>query len=496
MAKTDESLYGALCRLAESDIVPMHMPGHKRNTALLRSASLLQSATLLRSALNDAVPDGAVPLGAVPLGAVLPYGIDITEIDGFDNLHHPTGILRALSETAARMYGAAAAFPLCAGSTCGILAAVRGMVRPGERVLVGRNAHMSVFHALALAGAEPVYLSPEADAETGIVGALSAQTVARGLCDAPDAKLVILTSPTYEGAVSPVDRIASFAHAAGARVLVDAAHGAHLGFSDAFPPAPLAQGADAVVLSLHKTLPAMTGCALALAADGETAAAIAEQLDVFQTSSPSYVLLASVDVCLRLLRERGGELFDAWQARLARFRLAARDWKNLRLYPSDDPGKIVILTGGLGRSGREVAALLRERYRIEPEAAWTRHLLAMTSVCDTDEGFARLTAALAEIDRMPGEGVCPPPLVYGIPQTVVPLSRAERAARETVPLARAVGRISGGYVIPYPPGIPVLLPGERITADITDVIGRALAAGEVQNTGNTLPQALTVLCDT
>ena len=124
MAKTDESLYGALCRLTESDIVPMHMPGHKRNTALLRSAALLQSATLLRSALNDAVPDGAVPLGAVPLGAVLPYGIDITEIDGFDNLHHPTGILRALSETAARMYGAAAAFPLCAGSTCGILAAV------------------------------------------------------------------------------------------------------------------------------------------------------------------------------------------------------------------------------------------------------------------------------------------------------------------------------------------------------------------------------------
>lgn len=461
MPNNQPTLTDALLSLAKSDFLPMHMPGHKRNATLAPSA--------------------------------LPYALDITEIDGFDNLHHPHGLLLDLSKRAAQLYGAYASFPLTCGSTCGILAAIRGMVHPGGRVLVARNCHLSVFHALALAGAEPIWLMPAVDKQTGIAAGMDARTVSEALARYPNTELVILTSPTYEGKVSEVAEIASAVHAAGARLFVDAAHGAHLGFSEAFPPSAMQEGADAAVVSLHKTLPAMTSCALALAADADTAAEIAEQLDVFQTSSPSYVLLASIDVCVHLLETKREELFAAWNARLERFRRAAAAWNHLRLYKVEDPSKLVICTDGLHRSGKQVASVLRTTYRIETEAAWTHHLIAMTGPGDTDAGIERLCTALAEIDCDVGSESIEDPLLFGMPQTVVPLAVAERAAREAVPLADSIGRVCAGYVVPYPPGIPLLLPGERICRETVSTIVGAMAMGDVMNTGDGLPETVFVI---
>jgi arginine/lysine/ornithine decarboxylase len=408
--------------------IPMHMPGHKRNTALL--------------------------------GDDLPYSVDITEIDGADDLHDPEdgGIIGSLCEKYADLYKAKSAYPLIGGSTCGILAGIRTLTKPGDSVIVARNCHKSVWHAIELCRLNPTCILPPIIEEYGICGAITAEAVEDAFTRAPDASTVILTSPTYEGVISNISAIAKVCKKHSAALFVDAAHGAHLGFSEHFPDFP--RGADIAVTSLHKTLPALTQTALGLVFNEKYSSRFARNLGIFETSSPSYILMSSIAKCADILSD-SKELFDNYRALLDEFYASTKP-KKLKLIKTDDIGKISISTRNTSFTGSSLADALRSRFRIEPEMVHSDYLLCMTSVCDTRENLAALSRAIMELDK---EAELTKSKSY--PSFITELPPAE------IPLCDAVwldlpdsGEISNAYVWVYPPGVPLLLPGERVTEEI------------------------------
>ena len=431
----------------ESGACPMHMPGHKR----------------------------------ADLGGPLPWGLDITEIDGFDNLHDAQGILKEGMDRAARLYGSDRAFYLVNGSTCGILAGVCAVARPGDTVLVSRGCHKSVYHALELRELVPVYLTAPLDPASGVTASLPPQAVADALAAHPEARLLIVTSPTYEGVCSDLDTIVALAHSAGVPVLVDAAHGAHLGFSPAFSGGAISSGADIVIQSLHKTLPSLTQTSLAHWNHGLVDAdEFARQLSIFETSSPSYLLMGSIDQCVDLLERQGPELFAAYENNLSAFDRAVAGLGHLRVlchggdrladhpgFFAFDPGKLVISTRGTDLTGPALMERLRREDHIELEMAMGDYALAMTSICDTEESLERLAAALLRIDSsLHSAAAAAPPAALPLPERRLLIGQARRLPGEAVPLAEAVGQVSGGMVWAYPPGVPLLVPGEVLSAEL------------------------------
>lgn len=452
------TLLEQLRRYGESGACPMHMPGHKRTD----------------------------------LGGPLPWGLDITEIDGFDNLHDAQGILKDSMDRAARLYGSDRAFYLINGSTCGILAGICAAARPGDTVLLSRGCHKSVYHALELRELVPVYLTAPLDRATGVTASLPPQAVADALAAHPEAKLLIVTSPTYEGVCSDLKSIVDLAHSVGVPVLVDAAHGAHLGFSPAFPDGAVQSGADIVIQSLHKTLPSLTQTSLAHwnrgLVDGDE---FARQLSIFETSSPSYLLMGSIDQCVDLLEQQGRDLFAAYENNLAAFDRAITGLRHLRVlcYGRDrladhpgffafDPGKLVISTRGAGLTGPALMERLRREDHIELEMAMGDYVLAMTSVCDTEESLGRLASALLRVDAgLRQEPVPATPAPCPLPERRLLISQARRMPGGAVPLAEAVGQVCGEMVWAYPPGVPLLVPGEVISAEMAEVLRDLSARG-------------------
>lgn len=446
----DETLFMALQRYGREDAIPMHMPGHKRNEAL---------APYLKA-----------------LGA----GLDITEIDGFDDLHGAEGILRRGMERAAQLWGAKRSFYLVNGSTCGILAAIHAVLGQGGSAIVARNCHKSVYHGLELCGITPHFLLPPVESCFGICGSIAPAEVERALQTHPDARLVIVTSPTYEGVVSDIRAIADVAHRHHAVLLVDEAHGAHLGMGN-FSAGAVACGADVVIQSAHKTLPSLTQTAL-LHLQGELVdpERVAHSLEIFETSSPSYLLMASLDSCVALLLEQGRHLLQEWNASLQAFGQEVRSLQHLRILgytaaPDSsvyalDPSKIVISTAGTSATGPELMGSLRKEANIELEMAASDYVIAMTGMGDTADTFHALARALCKADRMiqtsPSAAVRPD---LQLPRRLCSAQEAVFGAREKCPLDEAAGCVSAGYVWAYPPGIPLLVPGEEIDAALLSV---------------------------
>lgn len=457
-------LIDALKAYSNSDFCPMHMPGHKRN-------------------------DFA--------GSDLPYDIDITEIDGFDNLHESNGILKSLSDRCASEYGSKRCFMLVNGSTCGIQAAVRASVNRGDKVIVARNCHISVYNAIEVNCLNPVYISPSADRLTGISGSITPQQVKEALCNNPDAKLVILTSPTYEGIVSDVSEIARIAHEYSVPLLVDGAHGAHLGFCDEFPVNPVKCGADMVVMSLHKTLPSLTQTALLhLCSDRVDENKIEKSLSIFETSSPSYVLLASIDACMDYVENRKSD-FLKYSRLLDKFYLDTIKLKHLSvLHGKDsrrhggffdfDKGKLIVLTVNSSINGLQLAENLRRKYKIEVEAVCSDYVIAMTSVCDSERNIERFADALIEIDATLDSAEKPPIVSILVPKMKMLPCEAAEVDFEPVMLEDSVGRVSAESVWAYPPGIPLVVPGEVISNELIQCL-RALKGRDVRlhSSGNT-----------
>ncbi|MBE6598352.1 MAG: aminotransferase class I/II-fold pyridoxal phosphate-dependent enzyme [Ruminococcaceae bacterium] len=433
--------------------VPFHMPGHKRSGRY--------------DYLNG-------------LGAAM----DMTEIDGFDNLHDPTGILRDGMELLSRVYGSKRSFFLINGSTGGILAAVRCAVPFGGEVIMARNCHKAVYNAAELVGARPVYIDPPTDDTFGFCLDVSPYDVEKALEDHSAASAVIVTSPTYDGVVSDISAIAKVCHGRGVPLIVDEAHGAHLGFLDERVRGAVSSGADIVIQSFHKTLPSLTQTAVAhIGGDLVDAERYAAELSVFETSSPSYLLMSSLDGCTRLLADDGARdaFFGRWREVLGYGEGVLSSLLGVRLFGGNtvsaeriygyDRAKWVISADGM--TGVELAAVLR-RHNIEPEMAAAGYVLLMPGA-DTEKGDIDLLctalrdgACGARGGPLAEDGKIRP--VTARKQAMTP-HEARLREKETVALSELpTDAVSGDYVFAYPPGIPVVVPGEVITEEIKEAL--------------------------
>jgi arginine/lysine/ornithine decarboxylase len=376
---------------------------------------------------------------------------------------------------AASLWNSGRSYILVNGSSGGILAGIRALTHRGDTVLLSRNAHKSVYHALELCGLRPVFLTPPFDPERGMFLSLPPCSVEKALAETPGIRLVILTSPTYEGVVSDVRSIAQIAHNAGAALLVDEAHGAHLSLHPFFPEGAVACGADVVVQSLHKTLPALTQTAILHTAEGVDEERIRHELAVFQTSSPSYLLMSSADGCIRTLSEdpcvmeqwaQRLQTFDGELGTLSRLRVPFHGAERGREIPgvfAADPSKICVV----GADGEQLAAFFR-RYGIEPEMTAEKSVLLMTGAGDTPAMMQRLAEAIREADAFLEPAG---PTEVSLPELqgcgALSPEGALESPWELVSASAAVGRVRAEYIWAYPPGIPLWIPGERILCDVS-----------------------------
>ena len=447
-------IYQELINLAEGDMYPFHMPGHKRN---------LQSTPL----------KGA-------------FRCDITEIDGFDNLHDEKGIILEAERRANSLYGADETFFLVNGSTSGVLSAVSAAACEGGRILAARGSHRSFYHAVYLRGLEIDYLEAGMIREYGIFDGYSAQEVKRALdslTDKPSA--VFITSPTYEGRCSDVEGIAKVCHEEGVILIVDEAHGAHFGFGKGIPESAVKAGADIVIHSLHKTLPAMTQTALIHVQGSLVDKALLKRfLRIYQSSSPSYVLMASIDLCMKEMQERGKEFSERLLGYRNKIQDETKDCSILKipgLNELQDPAKVLIYADTDTMTGQQLYDILREDYLLQLEMAGEHYALAIITGWDTEEGIERLIKAICEIDenlqKKVGARIVAADEKYAIPGREMSLQKAWDSERETVSLNLAEGRISGDFVNLYPPGIPLIVPGEVIGGDLIKDIERYIAEG-------------------
>ena len=454
-----ERLYKELENYGNSDFYPFHMPGHKRNKMCI---------------------EGDFPIDR-----------DITEIDGFDDLHHCEGILLNAQNALSRLYGTKKSFFSVNGSTAGLLAAISACVKKGGQILTARNCHKAVYHGIYLRDLIPTYIYPQSDHDLGINGSISVSRVERCLEENPAIEAVLITSPTYDGVVSDVRGIAEIAHSHGVVLIVDEAHGAHFRFSDYFPASAVDLGADVVIQSFHKTLPSMTQTAVIhLCSDRVSEKLLCRFLGIYETSSPSYILMSSLDACVAKLEKDGGRMFDEFTKNLkaAREQLSTCEYIRLFRAPNEegeqnktemfdyDCSKLILSTIHSSLSGPELSCILREKYHLEMEMTTENYVLALAAVGDTRDGFHRLCKAIEEIDRMESqkaknakedaanerrsrECTCK----CGPMKQFLSISDAMEEPTQFCILEESIGKIAAEFVYLYPPGIPIIVPGEQIT---------------------------------
>ena len=427
-------------------LYPMHMPGHKRSLSPAPGLAL---------------------------------GWDVTEVEGVDDLHAACGILADAMARTARLVGAQRTWYLVNGSTCGLLAGIRSLAPAGSHIIAARNCHKAVYHAIELGNLVPHWLVPPVDEGFGIYGSIPPEDVEAALEACPKAACVVLTSPTYEGVISNIATIAKICHAHHVPLLVDEAHGAHLGLSEHCPESAVKLGADLVVQSAHKTLPSLTQTAFLHLPLGSMAnpEEVDRQLDIFETSSPSYPLLASLDGCTGILKDEGDILFTLWEDMLSTFdkiteplqhlKVLCHGKDNIENHPAIfgfDPGKLVVCTADTHYTGTELARILRNRFGFETEMACGQITLAMTSIADQKQAITSFADALLILDREAEAAehavACALPVPGRAKYTI-----ANALAHSALDIAadEAVGKVCGEYIWAYPPGVPLIAPGEAVT---------------------------------
>lgn len=440
------SLYDKLIEYNKSDYYGFHMPGHKRNEKMF--------------------------------GTRLPYGIDITEIDGFDDLHHAETLIKDQEERAARLYKAEETHFLVNGSTVGILSAILGVTNRGDKILVARNCHKSVYNAMELNGLRPIYIYPEYEKDLQINGEVSGEKIEILLNENPDIKAVMIVSPTYDGVLSDVEKIAQIVHKRGIPLIVDEAHGAHFGFHPYFPENSNVKGADIVIHSVHKTLPSLTQTAL-IHINGEIVdrEKVRKYLHMLQSSSPSYILIASIDRCMELLESEGDTLFELYVQRIDVLRTELQGLKHLEILQTEqfDRSKFLISVKKTGITSKKLADILLHTYHLQMEMTGGTYVLAMTALGDTKEGFERLKRALFEIDQSLSDEKQEDHLPVELPKlplvcTNEEIERKKCGNEELILWKASIGRISTEYAYVYPPGIPLIVPGEQITQEAIQVL--------------------------
>ena len=443
------SLEEKLIAYSESDYYGFHMPGHKRSLELFEKENRI------------------------------PYEMDITEIDGFDDLHHSEDILLDARKKAAQVFGAKESYYLINGSTVGNIAAIMSVTNKGDKILIARNNHKSVYNAVFLQELQPIYVYPEFNLEYNINGEILATDIEKILETEKGIKAVVIVSPTYEGVISDIQEIANIAHGKGIPLIVDEAHGAHLGMELYFHRNSNAMGADIVVHSVHKTLPSLTQTGL-LHVNGSLVdlEKVQRYLRMLQSSSPSYILMASIDKCVKMMEEKGEELFYCYVKNLEKLRSSLQTMKKLKIVETKvyDKSKIVISTKRTNLSGKELYRILLEEYHLQMEMSALDYVIAMTSVGDTEVGLERLEKALLEIDKNI-EKIIEENIENSkqyqkdnIQEDVI--EQENQWIRQLPHLKHAESGEIGSewFYYMYPPGIPLVVPGEVITEEIKSLM--------------------------
>lgn len=419
---------------------PFHMPGHKRNTSF----------------------------------DIIGSEIDITEIDGFDNLHFAESSIKEIEDNLKELYNSLRSFILINGSTVGLLSAIFALTNRGDKIIIARNCHKSVYNACFLRELNVIYIEPDYDDTDGYYTSVSQDSVNNAIENNPDAKAIVITSPTYEGNISNIK--------CDIPLIVDCAHGAHFGFGS-FPKYPKA---DIVISSLHKTLPCLTQTAVLNVYNEKYIGKVKMYLDIFETSSPSYVLMNSVSKCIELLKNNSG-IFKEYENNLEEFYKI--DLKNLKIKKTDDRGKIVISVAETNISGVALANILRIDYNIECEMASKNYVILMTSIADTTKAFKFLSEALLKIDKE---------LSFNSLKTIKKLTIPIKSCKaseiefsEKTSFKKSLDKVSAEYVYAYPPDIPIIVPGEIISKEIIEEILNMIKSGiNIVSDSNLLPDCI------
>lgn len=461
ISQENAPIYEALERLKKMRVVPFDVPGHKRGRGNPELARLLGEQCM---------------------------SMDVNSMKPLDNLCHPVSVIRQAEELAAEAFGAAHAFLMVGGTTSAVQAMVLSVAKRGEKIILPRNVHRSVIGAMVLCGAVPVYVNPQCNHRLGIPLGMAVEDVKKAIEENPDAKAVLVNNPTYYGICSDIRTIAELAHQHGMYCLADEAHGTHFYFSDQLPISAMEAGADMAAVSMHKSGGSLTQSSLLLLGPDMSEGYVRQIINLTQTTSGSYLLLSSLDISRRNLALRGKETFEKVRsyAKYARAEINdiggyyafCRELINGDSVYDFDVTKLAVHTLDVGLAGIEVYDLLRDEYDIQIEFGDFGNFLAYLSIGDRKQDIERLVSALAEISRRFGkEKVDLMPQEYVDPQVAVSPQEAFYAEKERVELKDAPGRISGEFVMCYPPGIPILAPGERVTQEIREHIEYAREKG-------------------
>ena len=454
-------IYDALQRFRDMRVVPFDVPGHKRGRGNPELTAFLGKQCV---------------------------GVDVNSMKPLDNLCHPVSVIREAEELAAEAFGANHAFLMVGGTTSAVQSMVLTVCKRGDKIILPRNVHKSVINALVLCGAIPVYVNPEVDARLGISLGMQRQQVARAIAEHPDAVAVLVNNPTYYGICSDLRAIVRMAHDAGMRCLADEAHGTHFYFGNGLPVSAMAAGADMAAVSMHMSGGSLTQSSFLLTGPGVHAGYVRQIINLTQTTSGSYLLMSSLDISRRHLALHGQEIFHKVvdMADYARQEINAvggyyafgRELMNGDSVFDFDSTKLSVHTRDIGLAGIEVYDILRDEYDIQIEFGDIGNILAYLSMGDRLQELERLVSALSEIRRHYQKD--PAGMLtqeYVEPEVVMSPQDAFYADKVSLPLGQSEDRVCSEFVMCYPPGIPILAPGERITAEILEHICYAKEKG-------------------
>lgn len=454
-------IYEALETFRQMRVVPFDVPGHKRGRGNPELTEFLGQRCV---------------------------GVDVNSMKPLDNLCHPVSVIKEAEELAADAFGAAHAFLMVGGTTSSVQSMVLSICKRGDEIILPRNVHKSVINALVLCGAIPVYVNPEVDHRLGISLGMQREQVAKAISEHPNAVAVLVNNPTYYGICSDLRAIVKMAHAAGMRCLVDEAHGTHFYFGNGLPVSAMEAGADMAAVSMHKSGGSLTQSSLLLVGPDIHAGYVRQIINLTQTTSGSYLLMSSLDISRRNLALRGRDVFHqvADMAEYARQEINAvggyyafgRELMNGNSIFDFDTTKLSVHTLDIGLAGIEVYDILRDEYDIQIEFGDIGNILTYLSMGDRPQELERLVSALAEIRRRyqkDGTGLLSQE--YIDPEVVTSPQEAFYSDKISIPLEESEGRVCSEFVMCYPPGIPILAPGERITAEILEHIQYAKMKG-------------------
>lgn len=450
-------IYNMLSEYISSSNYPFHMPGHKRNINFFPE-------TLIKNLLN----------------------YDLTEINKTDNMHNPTGIIKESLEEIAENFGADKSYFSVNGSSAGIISAIMASCPPNSQIVTARNCHISTYNGIILSRLNPIYIYPEIT-NYNICGGINYKNIKNALEKYNNISAVIITSPTYEGYCSNIKEIADIVHLHNKILIVDEAHGCHFAFSDSFPKTSLESGADIVIQSMHKTLPVPNQCALIHTKGNRIDEnKLKNSLSIMQTTSPSYIFMTIMDYVNTILKKEKNTLFKNYSSLLDELKINLQNNKCIEFIGNKIKNKYCIYDVDISKivlylncnlNGYELEKILADKYKVQIEASSINHIIAMTSIADTKEGFKRFSNAINSIEKN---------LNYkkknkinyktdNIYTPEISLSEAYYSNKKTVPFNKSAGNISSEFIIPYPPGIPLIAPGEIITENTIEIVNKFIS---------------------